>query len=193
MERIRTAVLISGNGSNLQALLDAATAADYPAEIVLVVSNNEEAFGLKRAEDAGVPTVTIPHQHYPDRERFDRMVDASLANHGIQLVVLAGFMRILSPWFVAQWQGRLINIHPSLLPAYKGLNTHARVLEAGEKEHGASVHWVSPELDAGEIILQEKLAIAPGDTPASLQQRVHGLEHRLYPAALKQVAAALLR
>lgn len=191
MERIRTAVLISGNGSNLQALLDAARAEDYPAQIVLVVSNNEEAFGLKRAEDAGVPTVSIPHAHYADRERFDRMVDAGLRNHGIELVVLAGFMRILSPWFVQQWEGRLMNIHPSLLPAYKGLNTHTRVLEAGEKEHGASVHWVTEELDAGALILQRKLTIQPTDTAASLQQRVHALEHQLYPAALAQVAGML--
>lgn len=189
--KIRTAVLISGNGSNLQALLDAAAAADYPAEITLVISNNDDAYGLTRAENAGVPTAVIPHRHYATREEFDRMLDAALASHGIQLVCLAGFMRILTDWFVMQWQGKLINIHPSLLPKYKGMHTHQRALDAGDTEHGATVHWVTPELDSGEIILQESLAIAPDDTAETLQQRVHLLEHELYPAALKGVAASL--
>jgi phosphoribosylglycinamide formyltransferase-1 len=191
MRRVKTAVLISGNGSNLQAILDASEAADYPAEIALVLSNKEEAFGLKRAEDAGVPTVVVPHRNYPDRESFDRVIDATLRNHEIELVVMAGFMRILSPWFVNQWPGRLINIHPSLLPAYKGVNTHARALEAKEKQHGATVHWVIPELDAGPIIVQSALDIAADDTPESLQRRVHALEHTLYPEAVKQVADSL--
>jgi phosphoribosylglycinamide formyltransferase-1 len=188
---VRTAVLISGNGSNLQALLDAARDPAYPAAIALVISNNEEAFGLRRAEDAGVPTVTIPHQHYASRDAFDRMIDTTLRAHQIELVVMAGFMRILSDGFVQQWRGRLINIHPSLLPKYKGLNTHARAIEAGDREHGASVHWVTPELDSGEIILQEALPILPGDTAESLKARIHLLEHQLYPEALRGVAETL--
>ena len=191
MRRLNMAVLISGNGSNLQALLDAAAAPDYPARIVLVISNNEEAFGLKRAEDAGVPTAMIDHRHYANRESFDRMVDAALRTHEIELVALAGFMRILSAWFVQQWQGRLINIHPSLLPKFKGLNTHQRVLDAGERQHGATVHWVTPELDAGEIIAQSALDILPGENAAALQQRVHALEHQLYPEAVRKVAQLL--
>ena len=191
MRRVNTAVLISGNGSNLQALLDAARANDYPAEITLVLSNKEEAFGLKRAEDAGVPTIVIPHGNYADRESFDRVMDAALKTHAIELVVMAGFMRILSDWFVMEWQGKLINIHPSLLPKYKGLHTHQRALEAGDAEHGATVHWVTPELDSGEIILQESLPILPGDNAPSLQGRVHQLEHRIYPLALAQVARTL--
>ncbi len=191
MDRIKTAVLISGNGSNLQALLDASQAADYPAAITLVISNNEEAYGLIRAENAGVPTAIIPHGNYADREAFDRMVDAALQSHGIQLVVMAGFMRILSDWFVEQWHGRLINIHPSLLPKFRGMHTHQRAIDAGEREHGATVHWVTPELDSGEIILQESLTIMPDDTAESLKERVHALEHQLYPAALKGVAAGL--
>lgn len=191
MHRILTAVLISGNGSNLQAIIDAANAPDYPARIILVISNNEEAYGLTRAENAGIPTITIPHGNYASREEFDRVVDAALKNHGTELVVMAGFMRILSDWFVAQWRGRLINIHPSLLPKYKGTNTHARVLEAGDHEHGATVHWVIPELDSGDIIAQESLAVAPDDTPETLKDRVHKLEHELYPAAVKAVAISL--
>lgn len=188
MQRVKTAVLISGNGSNLQAILGAARGADYPAEIVLVISNKEDAFGLKRAENAGITTAVIPHGNYPDRETFDRMMDASLRTHEIELVVMAGFMRILSDWFVEQWQGKLINIHPSLLPKYKGLNTHARAIEAGDTEHGATVHWVTPELDSGEIIAQMSTPILPGDTPESLKERIHTLEHQLYPEALRKIA-----
>lgn len=191
MKKVSTAVLISGNGSNLQALLDAATAADYPAAIMLVISNKEDAYGLTRAENAGVPTVVIPHGNYADRESFDRMVDAALKSHSIELVIMAGFMRILSDWFVNEWQGKLINIHPSLLPKYKGLDTHARAIAAGDQEHGATVHWVTPELDSGEIILQESLTIMPDDTAASLKERVHALEHQLYPDAVRGVAHAM--
>ena len=191
MRRIKTAVLISGNGSNLQAILDAAKAADYPATINIVISNKEDAYGLKRAENADVPTIIIPHKNYPDRESFDRVMDAALKNHAIELVVMAGFMRILSDWFVGEWQGKLINIHPSLLPKYKGLDTHQRALDAGDAEHGATVHWVTAELDSGEIILQGPIPIEIGDTAVSLKTRVHALEHQLYPAALKQVATKL--
>lgn len=192
MRRVKTAILISGNGSNLQAIIDAAAIPSYPAEIALVISNNEEAYGLKRAENANITTVTIPHQHYKTREAFDRMIDASLRTHGIELVVMAGFMRILSDWFVNEWTGKLINIHPSLLPKYKGLHTHKRALEAGDTEHGATVHWVTPELDSGEIILQGAIPIQPGDTPETLKDRIRALEHTLYPEAVKQVATKLL-
>lgn len=191
MQRVKAAVLVSGNGSNLQALLDAACHTDYPVSIELVISNKEEAYALTRAESAGVTTIVIPHGNYADRESFDRMMDASLKAHQIELVIMAGFMRILSDWFVKEWHGRLINIHPSLLPKYKGLDTHARAIEAGDKEHGATVHWVTPELDSGEIILQESLPIMPDDTAATLKERVHKLEHELYPTAVRGVAISL--
>lgn len=193
LRRVPVAVLISGNGSNLQALIDHFAAPDTPAELKLVISNKDDAYGLTRAENAGIPTVVIPHGNYASREEFDRMMDASLKTHGIALVVMAGFMRILSDWFVGEWAGKLINIHPSLLPKYKGLNTHARALEAGDAEHGATVHWVTPELDSGEIILQRALKIEKGDTPETLQQRVHTIEHAIYPEAVAKVAATLVK
>jgi phosphoribosylglycinamide formyltransferase-1 len=188
MRRIKTAVLISGNGSNLQALIDAASAPDYPAAITFVLSNKADAYGLTRATNAGIETLALNHKHYPSRADFDLAMDAALRARNIELVVMAGFMRILSDEFVMKWQGKLINIHPSLLPKYKGMHTHQRVIDAGEKQHGATVHWVIPELDAGEIIAQHSLDILPGDTPESLQQRVHALEHQLYPKALANVA-----
>lgn len=190
--RVKTAVLISGNGSNLQALMDAAAVSDYPAQIALVISNQAAAYGLERAKKAGIPTQVIAHRDYPSREAFDQAMDAVLTAQSIELVCLAGFMRILSDGFVTRWQGRLINIHPSLLPAYKGMHTHARALEAGERQHGATVHWVTPDLDSGEIIAQAALDILPGDTAESLEQRVHTLEHQLYPQALRKVAQAML-
>ena len=191
MRRIRTAVLISGNGSNLQAILDATKRSDYPAEVTLVISNKDDAYGLTRAADAGVPGIIIRHADFPDRESFDRAMDEALQAAGIELVVMAGFMRILSDWFVHEWMGRLINIHPSLLPEYKGINTHQRVIDAGEKHHGCTVHWVIPELDAGKIIAQQALTIYPEDTAATLQERVHAMEHQLYPEAIKKVALEL--
>ncbi len=189
--RLSVAVLISGDGSNLQALMDAARAADYPATISLVISNKADARGLTRAAHAGIETCVIDHRDYPSREAFDAALHAALTARSIQLVCLAGFMRILTDSFVNAWSRRLLNIHPSLLPKYKGLNTHARALEAGDTEHGATVHWVTPELDSGEIILQKALPILADDTPESLEQRVHTLEHWLYPAALKHVADSL--
>ena len=191
MRRVATAVLISGHGSNLQAILDAAQSADYPAEIKLVMSNKADAFGLTRAQQAGVATLVVSHRDFADRETFDRAMDAALKAAGIELVVMAGFMRVLSDWFVRAWQGKLINIHPSLLPAYKGLDTHRRVLEAGEKRHGATVHWVIAELDAGEVIVQEAIDVLPGETAETLAERVHAVEHRIYPQAVRQVAAQL--
>ena len=189
-QRTRVAILISGNGSNLQALIDATKATDYPAEIALVISNRADAYGLTRAQQAGIETQIINHRDYANREAFDAALHTALTQHQIAFVCLAGFMRILSDEFVRQWPRRMINIHPSLLPKYKGLNTHARALEAGDTHHGATVHWVIPELDAGEIIAQKSLKIEANDTPETLAQRIHALEHTLYPAALKSVVHA---
>lgn len=186
--KLKVAVLISGNGSNLQALIDAAKSPDYPAEIICVLSNKADAFGLERAKKANIPTAVISHKDFPDRESFDRAMDAELKKHGAEFLCLAGFMRILSPWFTKQWAGKSINIHPSLLPAHKGTDTHKRVLEAGDTQHGCSVHWVTEELDSGAIIAQASLDVLPNDTAESLQQRVHALEHVLYPDTLKKVA-----
>lgn len=187
--RLKVAVLISGNGSNLQALIDATKQPDYPAEIIFVLSNKANAYGLERAKKAGITTAVISHKEFPDRESFDRAMDTELKKHGTEFICMAGFMRILSPWFTKTWQDKAINIHPSLLPAYKGVDTHKRVLEAGEKKHGCSIHWVTEELDSGAIIAQSSLDILPGDTAESLQQRVHALEHTLYPEILRKIAA----
>lgn len=192
LRKVRTAVLVSGYGSNLQALIDAAKEKNFPAEISVVISNNEEAHALTRAESAGITNITIPHQNFPSREAFDAMIHEALLSHEIELVCLAGFMRILSDGFVKQWQGRMMNIHPSLLPKFKGTNTHQRALDAGETEHGCTVHWVIPELDAGPTILQSSLKINKGETAASLKERVHALEHTLYPEALKKAAQSLV-
>ncbi len=189
MTRKRVAILISGRGSNMVALIEAAKAADYPAEIALVLSNVADAAGLTRARDTGIATEIVDHKPFgKDREAFDRSVDATLQAHRIDIVCLAGFMRVLTPWFVERWNRRLINIHPSLLPAFKGLHTHERALAEGAKEHGATVHYVVPELDAGPIIAQESVPVLPGDTADQLAARVLEIEHRIYPAALRRVA-----
>ena len=180
-------VLISGRGSNLAALMAATEAPDYPARIVLVISNNAEAVGLQRAAEAGIATSVIPHQGRT-RERFDRELDAELRRAGVEIVCLAGFMRILSDWFAREWEGKLINIHPSLLPAYKGTRVHERVIEAGDVLSGASVHFVVPELDAGPVIAQASVPVHPGDSPDILAARVLAVEHQLYPAALRLLA-----
>jgi phosphoribosylglycinamide formyltransferase-1 len=190
--RIRTAVLISGGGSNLQALIDACATPDFPAEICLVISNKAEAYGLTRAENAGIPILVIPHQHYPDRTSFEQAIHAALEDVGTEIVCLAGFMRILGAEFVEKWTGRMLNIHPSLLPAYKGLHTHQRAIEAGEKIAGCTVHHVIPDLDAGEIILQAEVPVLEDDTAKTLAARVLVEEHRIYPAALKMLAESLL-
>ena len=186
--RKRVAVLISGRGSNMAALIEAAKAPAYPAEITLVGSNNPEAAGLRHAQAQGIPTFAVSHKAFPDRESFDRAIHAELQAKWIELVALAGFMRVLSPWFCRQWEGRLINIHPSLLPKFKGVDTHRRALEAGETEHGCTVHLVTPELDEGPIILQARVPVLPDDTPESLAARVLVEEHRIYPLALAKVA-----
>jgi phosphoribosylglycinamide formyltransferase-1 len=189
MSRKRVAILISGRGSNMVALIEAARTDDYPAEIALVVSNVSDAAGLVRARDAGIATEIIDHKPYgKDRDAFDRKLDATLQVHRTDIVCLAGFMRVLTPWFVRRWNGRLINIHPSLLPAFKGLHTHERAIAAGAKEHGATVHFVVPELDSGPIIEQASVPVLPADTSDSLAARVLEAEHRIYPLALRRVA-----
>jgi phosphoribosylglycinamide formyltransferase 1 len=186
--RKRVAVLISGRGSNMLKLVEAANAPDYPAEIALVASNRPEAEGLALAAARGIPTFAASHKGFPDREAFDRAINAKLVGARIDLVALAGFMRLLSPWFCSEWAGKLINIHPSLLPKFKGVDTHRRALEAGETEHGCTVHYVTPELDDGPVILQARLAVMRGDDAESLAKRVLAEEHRIYPLALAMAA-----
>lgn len=190
MARRRTAILISGRGSNMTALIEAARSPAFPAEIVLVLSNRPDAGGLARAAEAGIATAVVDHKLYgKDREAFERALDAALAAHGVELICLAGFMRVLTPWFVERWTGRMLNIHPSLLPAFRGLDTHRRALEAGVGEHGCTVHFVVPELDAGPTILQARVPVLPDDTEASLTARVLAREHEIYPEALRLVAS----
>jgi phosphoribosylglycinamide formyltransferase-1 len=189
MAKKRVAVLISGRGSNMTALIDAAKARDYPAEIVLVVSNQPDALGLARARDAGIATALIDHRPFGEnREAFERALDTELDAHRIDLVCLAGFMRLLTPWFVTRWSGCLLNIHPALLPQFKGLDTHRRALAAGVPRHGATVHFVVPETDSGPIIVQDSVPVIEGDTEAALAARVLEVEHRIYPQALRLVA-----
>ena len=189
MPKKRVAVLISGRGSNMASLIAAAKDDEYPAEIALVVSNRPEAAGLGHARAQGITTSIVDHAQFgKDREAFERALQDVLTAHRIDLVCLAGFMRLLTPWFVGQWQGRMLNIHPALLPAFKGLHTHERALAAGVKTHGATVHFVSPEMDSGPIIAQAEVPVIDGDTPETLAARVLEAEHRIYPQALRQVA-----
>jgi phosphoribosylglycinamide formyltransferase-1 len=189
MARKRVAILISGRGSNMTALIEAAKDPAYPAEIVLVLSNRPDAAGLARARAEGVATAVVDHSRFGmDREAFERALQAELERHRIEIVCLAGFMRLLTPWFVRRWQGRLINIHPALLPAFKGLNTHERALAEGATHHGATVHFVVPEMDSGPTILQDRLRVLATDDVASLAARVLEIEHRIYPQALALVA-----
>ena len=188
MARLRTAVLISGRGSNLQALI-AAAEPTHPAEIALVLSNRPEAAGLGHAAEAGIACQVVDQSAYKgDRDGFDRALTEALEAAGIELVCLAGFMRVLTGGFVAHWQDRLINIHPSLLPAFPGLDTHARALAAGVKLHGCTVHYVREEVDSGPIIGQAAVPVLPEDTAETLAARVLAIEHRLYPACLRLVA-----
>lgn len=194
LPRKRVGVLISGRGSNMVSLAEAAQAPGYPAQIALVISNIPDVAGLDRARDFGIATATVDHRLFgKDREAFERAVDEVLRVNQIDLLVLAGFMRILTPWFVARWEGRMINIHPSLLPLFKGTHTHRQALEAGVAEHGCSVHFVVPELDAGPVILQARVPVLPGDDEETLSQRVLVEEHKLYPAALAEVASGRAR
>ena len=185
-------VLISGSGSNLQALIDS-LGEDNPARICAVVSNRAEAFGLQRATAAGISTHVVQHKDFADRESFDAALLEIIDKYQPQLVVLAGFMRILTPGFVRHYQGRLLNIHPSLLPKYKGLDTHRRALDAGDKEHGCSVHFVTEELDGGPVAIQATLAIEPNESIEQLTNRVHAAEHVIYPLAVRWFAEGRLR
>jgi phosphoribosylglycinamide formyltransferase 1 len=189
MARKRVAILISGRGSNMVALIEAAKDPAYPAEIVLVISNDPAAEGLKRASAEGIETAVVDHRQFgKEREAFERTLQEQLQAHRIEFVCLAGFMRLLTSWFVRQWDGRLLNIHPALLPAFKGLDTHARAIAAGAKQHGATVHFVVPEMDSGPIVAQAAVPVRDGDTEASLAARVLEVEHRIYPQALRAVA-----
>jgi phosphoribosylglycinamide formyltransferase 1 len=189
MARKRVATLISGRGSNMTALIEAAKDSAYPADILLIVSNRPEAAGLERAAADGIATSTIDHTHFAgDREGFERALDQTLEAARIDIVCLAGFMRLLTPWFVGRWENRLLNIHPALLPAFKGLDTHARALAAGVKVHGASVHFVVPEMDSGPIVVQGAVSVLDGDTVETLAARVLTIEHRIYPLALRLTA-----
>lgn len=189
----KVGVLVSGRGSNLQALLDAAADPAFPAEIALVVSNIPGVYALERAAKAGVPTQVIPHKGFPSREAFDAAMDAALRTAGIDFVCLAGFMRLLTRGFVESWNGRMINIHPSLLPSFKGLHTHERAIEAGVKLHGCSVHLVTPELDDGPILVQAAVPVLAGDDADALAARVLEQEHKAYPLALKLLAEGKVR
>jgi phosphoribosylglycinamide formyltransferase-1 len=189
MSRKRVAVLISGRGSNMTALIEAAKDPSYPAKIVLVLSNVPDAGGLQIAKAAGIETVVIDHKQFgKDRAAFEAAMQSALERHKIEIVCLAGFMRILTASFVEKWRGRMLNIHPALLPAFKGLDTHKRALEAKVKQHGATVHFVVPEMDSGPVILQGAVEVRPDDTEVSLAARVLTVEHRIYPEALKMLA-----
>jgi len=194
MSRKRVAVLISGRGSNMAALIEAARDSSYPAEIALVLSNRADAGGLLVAHAAGINTEVVEHTQFDtDRAAFERTLQATLEKHRIDIVCLAGFMRLLTATFVSRWQGRILNIHPALLPAFKGLDTHKRALESDAKIHGATVHFVVPEMDSGPIIAQGAVNVMPGDTEEALAARVLKVEHRIYPLALKLVAEGRVR
>ena len=186
--KLKLGVLISGRGSNLQALIDAAADPSFPAEIALVVSNRADAGGLARAEAAGIATKIIPHKDFDSREAFDSALTETLRTAGVGLVCLAGFMRLLTAGFAEDWHDRLINIHPSLLPSFKGLNSHAQALEAGVRFSGCTVHYVRPEMDAGPIILQAAVPVHDGDDEHALAARILTAEHRCYPLAVKLIA-----
>jgi len=188
MARLKVSVLVSGSGSNLQALIDAAADPTYPAEIVQVISNVPGAFGLTRAEQMGIPTRVINHKDYEGREPFEAALQQAITDSGAEFICLAGFMRLLTDGFVNQWTDRLINIHPSLLPAFKGLHIHERVIEFGARFTGCTVHFVRPAMDDGPIIVQAAVPVHGDDTPDTLAKRVLAEEHRIYPLALKLVA-----
>lgn len=193
MARLRTAILISGRGSNMKALIEAASRSDYPAEIVLVASNVPDAAGLEIARTAGSATAAMDHRAFAGREAFERALNARLEEAKTEFVCLAGFMRLLTPYFVDAWAGRMINIHPSLLPAFPGLDTHKRTLDAGARFAGCTVHYVTSEMDVGPIVAQAAVPVLPGDDEAALSARVLAAEHRLYPHALALVAAGRAR
>lgn len=188
MARLRVAALISGRGSNLEALADACDSPDYPAEIALVVSNNRDAAGLDRAARRGIARCVVDHREFADKSSFEAALTAALEAAGTELVCLAGFMRLLSAPFVERWRDRLINIHPSLLPAFRGLHTHEQALATGVRIAGCTVHFVRADMDAGPIIVQAAVPVAPGDSAESLAERVLAAEHRCYPLAVRWIA-----
>jgi len=185
MAKLKVGVLISGRGSNMASLVRAAWEEDYPAEIACVVSNVADAPGVKIARDAGIATAVISHGEYPDRETFDRAVSAELEKHGVRLVALAGFMRIMSPWFPERWRGRVVNVHPSLLPLFKGLEAQQKALNAGVRVSGCTVHFVEPDVDGGPVIAQAAVPVLAGDSADKLATRILRQEHRLYPLVVR--------
>lgn len=189
----RTAILISGSGTNLQAFIDQVADGKLDLELAVVLSNKPDAFGLERATRAGIPTVCIRHGDFPDRESFDRAIAAELDVYAPDLIILAGFMRILSPWFIAHYEGKVLNIHPALLPRFPGLDTHQRALDAGDEWHGSTVHFVTEELDGGPRILQGRLRVDPEESAEQLQHRVQAIEHRIYPQAAGWVGSGRAR
>jgi phosphoribosylglycinamide formyltransferase-1 len=190
----RVAILISGRGSNMAALIEAAAAADFPAEIVVVISNRADAGGLERARASGIPTLTIESKPFgKDRAAFEAVLQSALDQHSIDLICLGGFMRLLTAEFVQRWHGRMLNIHPSLLPSFPGLEPQAQALRAGAKISGATVHFVIPETDAGPILMQGAVAVRDDDTPETLEMRILEIEHRIYPAALRLLASGQIR
>ena len=190
--RCQTAILVSGSGTNLQAFIDRSADGVLDADICVVFSNNPEAHGLTRAREAGIATACLRHGDFASREAFDRAVAAELDRYSPDLVILAGFMRILSPWFVKHYSGRVLNVHPALLPLYPGLNTHQRALDAGDSHHGSTVHFVTDELDGGPRIVAGRLAILPGESASDLQDRVQAVEHQVYPQAAQWFAEGRL-
>lgn len=187
-KKINLAVLISGRGSNLQSIIDACADENFPAKISLVISNEPDAYGLERAKAAGIATATIPHKAYPSRKEFEVALQEKLSEYPVDLICLAGFMRVLTSEFVARWDGKMLNIHPSLLPAYTGLHTHERVLAAKEKESGCTIHFVTPGLDEGPTLIQKRVAVMPTDTPETLAARILVEEHIAYPEAIRLIA-----
>jgi phosphoribosylglycinamide formyltransferase 1 len=191
VKKYNVGVLISGSGSNLQALIDAGRAPDYPARIAVVISNKSDAYGVTRARNAGIPVQVIDHKNFTTRQAFDDAMHAVLMEHKVEIVCLAGFMRLLSGKFVNRWKGRMLNIHPSLLPRFKGAHAVRDALAAGAKESGCTVHLVTEELDSGPVILKASVPVLADDTQETLHQRIHAQEHKIYPEALKQLAEKL--
>ena len=191
--KCRLVVLISGRGSNLQAILDQAASGEWPVDIAVVISNRPGVQGLERARQAGVPALELDHKNYPDRPEFEAALIELIDRQQPDLVILAGFMRVLNPGFTEHYRGRLFNIHPSLLPKFRGLHTHERALAAGETEHGATIHFVTAELDGGPIIVQARVPVLPDDDPDALAARVLAQEHRLYPQAIRWFAEGRLK
>ncbi len=193
MKELDIAVLVSGRGSNLQALIDACADPDFPARVACVISNRPDAYGLERAKKAGIPTRVVDHTGFESREEFEDALDEAIKGYDVGLVCLAGFMRILTPDFVNRWRDRMINIHPSLLPAFRGLHTHERVIETGVRISGCTVHFVTPEMDDGPILIQAAVPVHEDDTVEALADRVLAMEHRIYPEAVRLVATSKVR